>query len=126
MPPSPSSSPRAHAPRQCGAARASRCTSAALRARRPRRSAEARGPLEPAESGREPLQSGADFVERDAELERERRGCERVVDVVETRERELHAPLALAGTEREGRAVEAAELDLTRDHVQRRPGMAAV
>ena len=48
-----------------------------------------RDPLEAAEGGREAAQAGGDLGERQAERERERRGAERVVDVVEAGQREL-------------------------------------
>ena len=73
-----------------------------------------RDPLEPPERGREPPEARDDLVERHPERERERRCGERVVDVVEPRQRQLDPRLARGRDERERAAVEPVQLDLTR------------
>ena len=67
-----------------------------------------RDPLEAAERGAEALEPGRDVVERDAERARERRGGERVVDVVEAGHAQAHATSPLRRDERERGVLEPA------------------
>ena len=72
-------------------------------------------PLEAAERGAEPLEARADLVQRRAERLRQRSRPERVVDVVEARERQAGPashPAGVSSVER--RRLEPVELDLTR------------
>ena len=82
-------------------------------------------PLEAAEGGAEALEAGADLLERRAERLRERRGSERVVDVVEAGEREPQPGRAGGRLEQERGRVQAVELDLRRAHLQLRPRVPA-
>ncbi len=84
-----------------------------------------RDPLEAAEGRRRAPQPGRDVGQRHTEAQAERARGERVVDVVETGQQQLHACSSLGSGKREGGAVEAAQLDLARSDVERRTGMAA-
>ena len=81
--------------------------------------------LEAPECRAEPLEAGADRLERRPEREAEARRGGRVVDVVEARERELDLDLAARGDEREPGRAEAGQLDVPRDEVELGSGMPA-
>src|SRR3954471_10583211 len=85
-----------------------------------------RDALEPAESGAEATETVDDLVEGGAESARKRRGTDGVVDVVETRQRQLDAPRSLGRHEIECGPLEAGELDRAGGDLELRPRVTAI
>ena len=84
-----------------------------------------RDPLEPPEGRAEAREALADLVQRRTERLCERGCADRVVDVVEARERQFDPRRALGSDEVEGRAAEPVQLDRPRANLQLGPSVSA-